>query len=196
MEGTMDTSTDEVIKTVRNILATFLQEQGMRCTPERYAILEEIYRSEGHVTAEEIYRRLEQRFRVSQATVYNNMDLLAGLGLVVRHSFANAISYEKCYGVRDHFHQVCIKCGKVREVDAPQVSQALDSVRYYRFRLQNVAICAYGICAVCQTRMTKAHNRYLQQQDQKKKLNKVADQTGPEGKEKETTDKSTQKHES
>lgn len=171
----MDSSSADIKETVRTILTNYLQEQGMRCTPERYAILDEIYQTDGLITADDIYNKLEERFRVSRATVYNNLDLLAGLGLIVRFTFGDAVSYEKSYGVRDHFYQVCIKCGKVRVVEAPQVCQALDSVRYYRFRVQNVALCAYGICAVCQTRMTKAHNRYVQQQVQKKEINKAAD---------------------
>ncbi len=151
----------EVQDMVKAQLTDYLVEHGMRCTPERYALLRAIYERNEPFTADDLFHQMEERFRVSLPTVYNSLELFVRIGLVVRHTFGVVVSYEKCFGQRDYFHQVCIKCGKVQKVKAPQVSEALNSVHYSRMHVQNVTICAFGICSQCRSFMTKAHNKYL-----------------------------------
>lgn len=62
---------------VKQILTEYLQVNGHRKTPERYAILDTIYSIKGHFDIDTLYNYManEGKFRVSRATLYNTIIL-------------------------------------------------------------------------------------------------------------------------
>ena len=74
----MSTKTNSVENT-RQVLNT----SGLRVTSQRALILEVIRRGQGHLDADEVYRRArEKQPRLSLSTVYRTLQTLKKLGLV------------------------------------------------------------------------------------------------------------------
>jgi Fur family ferric uptake transcriptional regulator len=148
---------ENVKATVRNILISYLEQNQLRKTPERFAILDAIYDAEGHFTLEELGHKLNQeaRFPVSRATLYNTLKLFMELRLVIRHRFQGSTKYEACYDKNSHCHQICTVCGKVYEFDAPEIANAIHSHHLKRFRKDGFTLYVYGICSVCQAKITR-----------------------------------------
>ncbi|MBO7441202.1 MAG: transcriptional repressor, partial [Bacteroidales bacterium] len=77
--------------TPSEMLNKYLTANKMRKTPERFMILEEIYKIDGHFDIEWLYKHiLSKGHNVSKATIYNTMEVLTASGLVLRHDFDTA----------------------------------------------------------------------------------------------------------
>lgn len=148
---------DNVRQAVERILDSYLEMNNHRKTPERYAILKAVYSTAGHFTLDELGEKLaeEYRFPVSRATLYNTLNLFLELRLVIRHRFQGQTKYEACYDDNNHCHQICTVCGKVTEVKAPEIAQAIDAMRLRRFRKDGFTLYIYGICSACQAAITR-----------------------------------------
>lgn len=150
---------DNVKAKVREVLDNYLETNQHRKTPERYAILDAVYSIGGHFTLEDLGEMLEKKhFRVSRATLYNTMHLLIELRLVVRHSLVNGTKYEASFDNGSHVHQVCTVCGKVTEIKAPQIVEAVNDTKLKRFRRDAFALYIYGVCSACQAKLTRQRN--------------------------------------
>lgn len=115
---------------VRDVFTRYLKERGQRKTPERYAILSEVYAEVGHFDVETLYSGMKAKnYHVSRATLYNTLDLLVECGLVRRHQFAtNQAHYEKSYFNRQHDHLLMVDNGEVIEFCDPRIQQIKASI--------------------------------------------------------------------
>lgn len=143
---------EEIIKEVKSIFSYHLEKNGLRKTPERFTILEVIYKRQDHFDAEALYIHMKnQNYRVSRATVYNTLDLLVSCDLVTKHQFGkNLAQFEKSYAYKQHDHVICIECGDVLEFCDPRIQQIKDTVAdVLNFKINHHSLNLYGKCNKC-----------------------------------------------
>ncbi|MDP1726941.1 MAG: transcriptional repressor [Bacteroidota bacterium] len=144
---TASANSEQLKKEVKDKFIEFLEVHQQRKTPERFAILDEIYSNKEHFDVETLYDHMKDRnYRVSRATVYNTLDLLLDCGLVIKHQFGKNISrFERAYGFKQHDHLICNVCSHVLEFCDPRIQQIKTTMGdLMEFEITNHSLYLFG----------------------------------------------------
>src|ERR1700759_4378021 len=127
------------------------QDSGLRCTPQRYAVMAFLMEQNSHPTAAEIFEAVNRMDpRCSRATTYNNLRDLVHAGLVREVAVEGRSARFDAKGMQHH-HFVCDRCGNVEDIDWYEVPKpASDSLG--KRVVRECELIFRGLCAKCAPR--------------------------------------------
>lgn len=153
----MDTKQKENnLAIIKDVLRQYLQEKKFRNTPERYTILEEIYKLEEHFNVDQLYFiMIDKKYHVSKATIYNTIEIFLDAGLIRKHQFGEKTgitsSYEKSYFNKQHDHLIIYKKDTDKEIEEiiefcdPRIQGMKESIeKAFGVKIDSHALYFYG----------------------------------------------------
>ncbi len=126
-----------------------LRARGLRLTKPRRLILEAVRATDVHPTAALVYRRVRKRLpRVSLATVYRNLRVLAAEGFLAERADAAGLRFDGNTAPHDHF--TCLACGRIYDVPARRGRAARARMAAHTgFEILNHRTEYFGRCGDC-----------------------------------------------
>ena len=140
-------------KQLLNQFRDILRQKGLKITPQRVAVLEEITHGHGHRECEDIYLALKRNGKhISRATVYRTLDILVQNKFVRKLNFGDGRArYESKINSLHHDHLICVKCRKIIEFVDDDIEELQEKIAYkFQFYLQRHIHQLFGICKECQ----------------------------------------------
>jgi len=130
-----------------------LRKEGLKITPQRMAVLEEIMKDKGHRESEDIYMAIKTRkTHVSRATVYRTLDILVQQGFARKLNLGDGRArYETKIDSPHHDHMICNNCGKIIEFINNEIETMQEEIaKHHQFKLEQHIHQLFGICKECQ----------------------------------------------
>ncbi|HAJ95763.1 MAG TPA: transcriptional repressor [Actinobacteria bacterium] len=125
-------------------------DKKLRMTKQRKAMLEEIKKSKAHPTADNIYDLVKKKIPgISLGTVYRNLEILSGEGLVRKLELAHT---QRRYdgNIKNHYHVLCTECGRVDDLITmgdDNIEELLGVRSYYQITGHRLKF--FGLCPDC-----------------------------------------------
>jgi Fur family ferric uptake transcriptional regulator len=144
------------MKKEKDIFKKYLVGKGLKFTPERVKILEEVFSRHDHFDVEDIFQAFHDRGEnISRATIYRTLPLMVESGLVQEAMrCGERICYEHIYGHRSHGHLVCLGCGRIIEFENNELEDIKKEVcGRYGFKPVEFRFGIKGYCKDCQKKL-------------------------------------------
>ena len=144
------------------IFNEFITGKRLRHTAQREKIMD-IFLSTGmHLSCEQLYELVKKKYPgIGYTTVYRTMKLLCESGLCEEIDIGDGVvRFEHKYGRLHHDHLVCTKCGKLIEVNNPEIERLQEAMaKKNKFVPTAHKLEIFGICRECSYRNKKATAR-------------------------------------
>ena len=133
----------------------YLRQNQLKLTPQRRRIFERAFSTRDHFSAEQMYEWLrdegDEAPRVSRATVYRTLDVLAKGGFVESLDTGRGeLVYENAFGQEHHDHMVCEACGRIEEFHDERIEALqLEAAAKKGFRVTGHVHRLTGVCRAC-----------------------------------------------
>jgi len=125
------------------------KQHGIRITKQRRVLLDQIDQLDTHLTADQLYNLVRKKIpNISLGTVYRNLEILSGAGLVKKLNIDGERSYYDG-GLHDHYHARCVNCGRIKDVSADQVGDLDSEVHIKDFNITGHELVFVGLCSAC-----------------------------------------------
>lgn len=134
------------------VFGQYLKKKGLRNTPERRSIINEIFSFHDHFDVAELYLRLRNKnVKVSKASIYRTLPLLVESGLIreVFHQDGHH-HYEHILGHSHHCHLFCTSCNEVLEFTDQRLTELEDELAgRFGYEVMSHKAEYYGVCPKC-----------------------------------------------
>lgn len=139
----------------REIFFEHLKRAGFKKTGQRELILEVFLKTEGHLSAEDLYNLIKvEDPTVGFTTVYRTLKLLHECGLAREERLGDGRArYEHNYNHQHHDHLICTECNTLIEFFSEVIENKQDEIaRQYNFQPTHHSLRIFGICSDCQAK--------------------------------------------
>ena len=136
---------------------SILKKHGLKVTEARLQVLEVLMTTQGHLTADQVNKALEDKgvAALSVATVYRVLTQFHEEGLVHKHQFDETAFVYEYADDSHHDHLICQECGKIDEFFDLEIEKAQMRVAQAKgYELKGHSMVLHGICALCQKNKT------------------------------------------
>ena len=143
----------------KEIFFEHLKHAGLKKTGQRELILEVFLKTEGHLSAEDLYNLVKAEDpAVGFTTVYRTLKLLHECGLAREELLGDGRArYEHLYNHQHHDHLICTQCGTLIEFYSEVIENKQDEIAaQYKFQPTHHSLRIFGLCAECQTKSKAA----------------------------------------
>jgi Fe2+ or Zn2+ uptake regulation protein len=125
-----------------------IRKAGLKVTPQRYAVLEYLFRTSEHPTAERIEIEVNRQWpAASRATIYNALNALKEANLVQEVRTEGATRYEASSAPHHHF--ICRVCGALKDLGAESLTSQFEIETSDGAIVEEFTIIARGVCPAC-----------------------------------------------
>ncbi|MBI3815538.1 MAG: transcriptional repressor [Nitrospinae bacterium] len=141
-----------MMRKAKDIFEKYISDKKLKFTSQRNFILETFLKEEGHISTEELYKKVSQKYpSIGLATVYRTLKLLSECGLAHERQFGDGQTrYEHSYEHVHHDHLICTRCGKIVEFGNADIEKLQNDVaRKNKFKIYAHKLELYGLCHEC-----------------------------------------------
>jgi Fur family transcriptional regulator, ferric uptake regulator len=134
-----------------------LQTAGLRNTKQRAAILDIVRTTQGHLDADEVYRKARQRHAgLNLSTVYRTLRMLKEQGFIEEHHLDENHHHYEASTTEEHHHLLCAGCGKVVEFKFSLADFVRHHVKEAKgFTIEKTELSIAGTCPACREKLEK-----------------------------------------
>lgn len=128
--------------------ANLLKQYDLKVTPQRVAIVEELYKN-GHMNIDDLYKKLLSKFpSVSLATIYKNINAMIEKVFLSEVKIPNSKSVYELVKT-EHAHLVCSSCGHIEDIILDATSVLEEASKLSSFKVDTTSIVLSGLCPNC-----------------------------------------------
>jgi len=127
---------------------TLLKDYDLKVTPQRVAIVEELYVN-GHMNIDDLYKKLLAKFpSISLATIYKNVNAMLEKVFLSEVKVPHAKSVYELVKA-EHAHMVCSSCGHIEDVTVDTSALINEASSISQYKVDNSNIVLTGLCPKC-----------------------------------------------
>ena len=128
--------------------ANLLKDYDLKVTPQRVAIVEQLY-THGHMNIDDLYKKLLEKFpSISLATIYKNINAMVEKVFLSEVKIPNTKSVYELVK-EEHAHLVCSTCNTIEDVIIDTASISNEAATKSGFEIESSDIVFTGLCKKC-----------------------------------------------
>jgi Fur family peroxide stress response transcriptional regulator len=131
-----------------------LKNAGMRATPQRIAICQEVFGTDSHPSANQIFNNLKQTYpSLSLMTVYNTLSKLVESGVVKQLGNIGDDNAHYDGNIQPHINFVCVACHSIIDIMEQKCSsEQLAAMIPDGYKIIGSSLMVYGLCPNCHSK--------------------------------------------